>query len=489
MKNLRIPETYIYDLWLNKKLPSKLTTTDGNEIEILDPGVKNSDFAGPDFNHSRIRIGNITFNGDVEIDNYTTDWRAHGHHLNSRYNKTILHIVLTNNTNQTYSTNVSGRRIPILELKNYLDKDFILELEKKTDNTDDEVSMPCTYLNSALSIDDKLKFLKQLGLLKYKKKCLKILDRLKEIIFLREHKIGEPKVVHNFYKTIKERKYYSNEFDDLSLWNQILYEEIFEALGYTKNKETMSKLGKSIEYEFISKIEAKDFIIKAESLLFHISGIIPNIAKIKDEKTLEYIRELHTHWEAIKPNYNNTFFTPNNWHFFKLRPQNFPTVRLSAAARLLFKIIHQNLFKRLLDNFTKINNRSKLNALLLDTFIIKADGYWANHFNFSKEVRTNIKYFIGISRADEIIANCVLPILSVYFEIFDKRKETHKVLDLFVNYTQKESNNLIDMVSKNLNLFDYRLKSVYYQGMLELFRSNCIKNRCLECEIGQKVFS
>ena len=58
-----------------------------------------------------------------------------------------------------------------------------------------------------------------------------------------------------------------------------------------------------------------------------------------------------------------------------------------------------------------------------------------------------------------------------------------------MNYYQKEGNNLVDKVSTNLGLFDNRLKSVYYQGMLELFRSFCIKSKCLECEIGKKVFN
>jgi hypothetical protein len=226
-----------------------------------------------------------------------------------------------------------------------------------------------------------------------------------------------------------------------------------------------------------------------ESLLFNISGLIPDVTKIKDEKTIEYVRELTSHWDEIKLHYNNSYFTPNNWHFFKLRPQNFPTVRLAAGARLLDKIFHHNLFNRLVNAFSKTKDRNKLNSYLLDNLIIKADGYWANHYNFSKEVRTDIKYFLGLSRVDEIITNCLLPILSVYFEIFDKKLETQRVLELFVNYYQKEGNNLIDKVSTNLNLFDKRLKSVYYQGMLELFRVYCIKGKCLECEIGQRVFN
>ncbi|MCS7054431.1 MAG: DUF2851 family protein [Ignavibacterium sp.] len=488
MKNFRIPEDYIYDLWMNKKLPSNIQTVDGTEIEIIDPGIRNSDFAGPDFHNARIRIGNITFNGDVEIDNFTSDWKAHGHYLNSRYNKTILHVVLKNNSRKSFSTNSIGRDIPVLELKNYLDMDKRKELEKNSEKSED-IIMPCIQINHLMEVDEKIKFIRTLGLQRYKKKCLRILDRLKELVVLREHKVSEPRISHNFIEEIKGRKFYSKEFNDITFWNQVLYEEIFEALGYTKNKEIMQRLGKSLEYDFIQKIDSNNFIKKAESALFSISGLIPPVNKIEDEETLEYVRELNTNWQELKVFYNNNYFHLNNWHFYKLRPQNFPTVRLAAAAKYLHKIFKENLFNRMVNAFSKINDLKKISSLLYDIFIIKAEGYWAKHYNFSKPVRSEIKYFVGLSRVNEIVTNCILPILSVYFEIFDKKNEAKKVVNLFVNYTQKESNSLIDKVSTNLHIYEHRLKSVLYQGMLELFRGYCIKGKCLECEIGKKIFS
>ena len=488
MNKLRIPEKQIYDLWLSKKLPSKLRTLDDKEIEIIDPGIKNIDYAGPDFHNARIRIGNLVFNGDVEIDNFSSDWKAHGHHLNSRFNKTILHIVLKNNTNAIYSINSGGRHIPILEIGNYLDENIKQNLEKEY-KSKDELFIPCVEVNQKVSTEKKIKFLRQLGLRRYKRKCLKVLDRLKEIIVLSELKISEPVVNHNFHKDIKERKFYSKEFADIKLWNQILYEEIFEALGYTKNKDSMSKLGKNLEYEFISNIDNNDFIIKAESILFHISGLIPDITKLKDEETIEYVRKLVFHWNNLKVNYKNAYLKLNDWHFYKLRPQNFPTVRIAAAARILNKIFHKNLFLQIVNNFSKIKDNKKLISFLVDSFITKSEGYWANHYNFSRKVRTETKYFLGLSRVDEILTNCIFPILSIYFEIFDKKIETQRLLEIFVNYRQKEGSNLIDNISSRLKIFDYRLKSVNYQGMIELFRNYCINSKCLECEIGKEAFT
>ncbi|MCA2004853.1 MAG: DUF2851 family protein, partial [Ignavibacterium sp.] len=212
-------------------------------------------------------------------------------------------------------------------------------------------------------------------------------------------------------------------------------------------------------------------------------------SKLEDETTSEYIRDLYENWEKIKSNYDGILLNKSNWHFFKLRPQNFPTVRLAAGARLLDRIINKNLFSRIISAVTSIQNNYKLISKLRDLLIVKGEGYWSKHYNFNKEVRTDIKYFIGLGRADETIVNIILPILTVYFEIFDKRKLAEKVLSLYIHFSQKESNHLVDEVSEVLNVSEHKLRSVYYQGMIELFRNYCIKQNCLECEIGKKVFA
>ena len=96
--NSKISEELLYKIWEEKRLNNSLTTVEGLLLEIIDPGVRNNDEAGPDYFHSRIRIGNITFTGDIEIDTYHSDWKSHGHHLNQRYNKVILHAVLSNDS-------------------------------------------------------------------------------------------------------------------------------------------------------------------------------------------------------------------------------------------------------------------------------------------------------------------------------------------------------------------------------------------------------
>ena len=118
--NPKISEELIYKIWEEKRFNSSLATAEGLSIEVIDCGVRNTDEAGPDYHHTRIRIGNITFTGDVEIDTFHSDWKNHGHNLNQRYNSTILHVVLSNDSSYPFVVTQNGRKVPTLELKQYL---------------------------------------------------------------------------------------------------------------------------------------------------------------------------------------------------------------------------------------------------------------------------------------------------------------------------------------------------------------------------------
>ena len=111
------------------------------------------------------------------------------------------------------------------------------------------------------------------------------------------------------------------------------------------------------------------------------------------------------------------------------------------------------------------------------------------HFVFDKKSKELIKYSIGISRADEIIVNVLLPILLLYFEIFPDTESLKRIKNLFINYIQEGSNKLVNQVASELDLKKASRKSINYQGMIELFRNYCIKERCLECKIGEKIFN
>ncbi len=488
--NQNISEDLLYKIWEEKRLDKNLISAEGHSIEIIDPGVRNNSEAGPDYHHARIRIGNITFSGDIEIDMFHSDWKSHGHHLNQRYNKVILHAVLSNDSSYPFVITSSGRKVPTLEMQKFLTSTIKENLPDDLNKIkhEDEIKMPCRELNSQVSKSEKLEFIKDLGLLRFKKKCEKNIERLKELILLDKLQIKEPVVYHDFHKQISEFEYHKNDFKPLIFWNQLLYEQMFEALGFSKNKDIMSKLSKTAEIKFFENIGNVNSE-KIEAALLSIGGLMPEVNEIPDEETSEYIRKCVDSWSSEKSKYDSKYFNKTDWHFFKLRPQNFPTVRLAAGARILEKIICKNYFNQLLNIFKVDNQPQKIITQLRNELVIKADGYWQSHFNFNKPSKTNLNYFVGIGRADEIIINIILPIYSVYFEIHDEKKLSQKVLNLYMNYYQKEGNHLVDQVNEVLGFKNEKFKSIFYQGMIDLFRSYCVKQKCLQCEIGKKVFS
>ena len=488
--NPKIPEELIYKIWEEKRIDASLTTAEGLSIEIIDCGVRNTDEAGPDYRHARIKIGNITFAGDVEIDTLHSDWKAHGHNLNQRYNKVILHAVLSNDSSYPFVVTQSGRKVPTLSLEGYLSATIKQNIQQdlKAIQSEDEIKMPCSQLNHNVDRREKLSYLKNLGLLRFRKKCEKNIERLKEIVLLNELQIKEPKVFHDFHKEISNREYVQKDFEHLELWQQLYYEQLFEALGYSKNKDIMLKLSKAVDIKFFKTIDDLNKE-KIESILFHISGMFPDVIDIANEETSEYMRNSLDLWMAIKNNYDSGLLNKNEWNFFKLRPQNFPTIRIAAGARLLEKIIIHEQFIRIINIFKQNSDINKLITKLRNEIIIKGEGYWAGHYNFNKETKTKLNYFIGLGRADEIVINIILPIYSVYFEIHGDKDLSQKVLNLFLNYYQKEGNHLVDQINDILGLKNEKFRSVYYQGMIDLFRNYCIKNKCIECEIGKKVFN
>ena len=167
--NNKLPEDIIYKIWEEKRFDSPLITADGVPIDILDSGVRNKDEAGPDYQHSRIKIGNITFTGDVEIDTFHSDWKAHGHNLNQRYNKIILHVVLSNDSSYPFVVTQNGRKVPTLSIEPYLNSTIKDNINKDLIeiSQSDKLKMPCAELNNQVPRRDKLFYVKNTGLLRF----------------------------------------------------------------------------------------------------------------------------------------------------------------------------------------------------------------------------------------------------------------------------------------------------------------------------------
>ena len=488
---MKIHEKFLYEIWKEKNFSSDLQTTDLEKIEIIDPGIENKDLSGPDFLNARVKIGNITYQGDVEIDNWHSDWKSHGHFLNKNYNKLILHVVLSKDRFQPYVYTRDGRKVPSICLTDFTRDSFkeLIQDAISRERKNRIFDMPCTGLNDIVGEEEKLKFLFDLGTERFKKKSSKLFNRLKEILYLRNMHVREPVVKYDFGEEFRNLKYSAKDFSDPVIWQQLIYELFFEALGYSKNKDIMLKLAKAVNIEFLTKlVDNEDYKQVIESALFNVSGLIPESSSFPDEETTAYIRSLIEKWNEIKSSYDGITFGSEQWHFFKLRPQNFPTLRIVGGARLAEKIVKGPLITKFINLFETENRFNKLTAELRNLIIVEADDFWKNHFVFDKSSKDELKYFIGLSRADEIIINVILPVMMLYFEIFQNDESARRAKKLYLQYSQKSSNQLVNQVGKTLNIKEHINKSVYYQGAIEIFRNYCVRDRCLECKIGHKVF-
>ncbi|MDZ7624456.1 MAG: DUF2851 family protein [Ignavibacteriaceae bacterium] len=489
---MSINEKIIYEIWKEGKFKKELTVDDSQKIEIIDPGTHNKDSAGPDFLNARIKFGNITYLGDVEIDSWYTDWKTHGHFFDKRYNKVILHIVISRDKHQPYVFCKDGRKVYSICLLDFVDENIHTALidAVKAEKQNRKFDMPCLGRNDGVHKKEKLDFLFELGVERFNRKSKRFLDRLKEMIYLKEMKIREPILKYDFGEDYYNKKYAPADFSDIQIWEQLVYEMIFEALGYSRNKEIMIKLAKAVNIPFLNNFRSdENFELITESALFNVSGILPQKAKYYEESTTEYLRQLVEVWNSIRQMYDGIIFKKEDWNFFKSRPQNFPTIRLRGGGLLITHFLASDVFKTLTNYFNEDRSVKDANIVLRNYLITDAKGYWANHYNFDKQSPEKLNYFIGVSRADEIIVNVLFPVLNLYFDIFEKKEQSRKVKQLYIHYTQYGSNMLVEQVESTLGLTNASRRSINYQAMIELFRNYCVKERCLECKIGQKVFN
>jgi hypothetical protein len=476
----RIREKLLYEIWKSNGFETQLKTVDDQEIEIIDAGENNKNFAGPDFFNSKVKIGNLKYYGDVEIDVWHSDWKSHGHYLDKKYNKVILHVVLSKERFQPYVFTQDGRKVNSICLTDFISDSYQTSVRKaiQSEKSNRIFVMPCSELNKGVLPNEKLKYLSDL-----------VLERLKEMIYFKKNNIREPIVRYDFGEEFQNKKFSIEEFNEPVIWQQLVYEMIFEALGYSKNKDIMLKLAKAVNIDFLKTYcDEPDFDEIIECALFNVSGIISQDISTSDEETSEYLRKLVERWSLIKNQYDGTYFKKEKWNFFKLRPQNFPTVRIAGGSRIVKRLIISDFLNKLVESFSQDENQKKITSVLRNLTIVKASGFWRKHFVFDKPAKGEVNYFIGLSRADEIIINVLFPVLAVFFEIFQNKEANRSVKNLYLNYHQKSTNQVVIQVENSLHLENCGSKSVHIQGMIDLFRHYCVKERCLECTIGKSVF-
>ena len=490
-KPIDISENELHKIWMKNSFTSPLKTQSGDIVSVLSQGERNVTASGPDFKNARIRIGNLVYVGDIEIDSEYSNWKTHGHNIDSKYNKVILHISLTNKNNQHYIYTKDGRKVPTLTINRFLKREVFKKISSKVQQENDNKNyfIRCASVSEAVEIEKKKKFIAQLGVQRFSKKCDRLYERLKELSFISELQINEPTIKYSLHPEFVKKEFTSENFKDKNQWQQLLYESLFEALGYSQNKEIMKKLARSINLDFINSNISKDNSNALESLFFNVSGMMPEVRNLPKEEISEYTSQLASEWERLSKLFDGERFDETDWHFFRIRPQNFPTIRIMGGVQYINLILHHNIISNVIKKIEEIRKLPILINSIRSLLIIRSHGFWKSHYIFDQPAKTEIKYFIGFSRADEIMVNIILPFFMVYFDVFGKKELSKKILQMYNIYEQKDGNRIIHEVSTSLGVSDLLKHTVYTQGMIELYRNYCSKKNCHNCEIGKVVFN
>lgn len=421
-------EALLHFIWRYQKFSaSQLFTDDGQLVSIFSAGTPNSD-AGPDFSQAKIKIGDITWSGDVEIHISGKDWINHHHDKDPAYEKVVLHVVWNNNATISH---VNGSKIPTLELRQIVDEQVLTNYKKLFEPGNDLLCH--RFLGNIRSITKTSMMEKALAAR---------LESRAQVIF-------------------REIALTGND------WEEISWRMLCRNFGFKTNAETFNTLGKSLPHKIIKKEAAE--LKQIEALLFGQAGFLEE--HIEDD----YFKELQKEYSFKKKKYKlERKVDKHQWKFLRLRPGNFPTIRIAQLAALIQRI--PNLFSTLLN---ADGTRESLNLLE-----VSQSSYWRQHFNFGKESKSKVGG-LGKSSIENLIINTVVPLLFAY--------GLHKDADSLKDNALK----LLSQLKPEQNSITRKWKEVGFdvnsafdsQALIELHNEFCLKKRCLHCSIGAEVIN
>ncbi len=453
MKKLGLNEDFICRIWEDKSFYTSLKTCNGESVEILNHGTKNPD-AGPDYKDAKVKIDGKIYTGSIEIHRSVKDWYAHNHKGDNKYNDLILHVAFyENDEGENYADPKvrKARSIPNVILSKFLSRS-VHEIWKEIINKPSpEFKLPCYPDNSSVALPLKNEWIIALSRERLNFKTARLKSQIESL---------------------------STEIKKKILWEQVMFEFICEALGYSKNKEAFLRLSRMVELDIIKKKNLS--LTEIDALLFGLSGFLYDLS-FKDW----YITQLKTNWQRLKDELKAGQMDKSEWSFFRLRPSNFPTLRIAYASGLLHDLLNNNLFKDIIRIFESGNNIKK--SLLKRFLEIQISEYWHHHYNFGK-LASNELNSIGKERITDIIVNVIVPLVSLYAELFDKVNLKSRVEYFYKKEKQKSgANEVIRVMEKQLCLKVNTMSGE--QGLLQLHNFYCVKGKCGTCEIGKTVFA
>ncbi len=421
-------EDFLHYLWKYKKFDLfDLKTATGEPIEVIKTGIHNH-LAGPDFFNAQLKIAGQFWAGNVELHSKASDWYAHGHENDSHYDSTILHVVWE------YDMDIYGknnRPIPTLILKKFIKPQLIISYKNLFDNQQrgfnncerDFASVPHGLVTD---------WLERLYLERLERKVTQIKTLLIE-----------------------------NNND----WEAILFRMLARNFGTKINRDAFEALAETLPFKKVRKIANVAGGLEATFL-----GMAQLLPEGPDE---EHPKKLKNDFEFLKTKYRLKSAVAVPMHFFRLRPVNFPTIRLSQLAAVYEHKV------QLFSEVIRINDVEGFYKL----FSVQASTYWDTHFNFGKEQPKRVK-ILTKNFIDLLMINTLIPIKFAYNRTINKTDQ-ESILNL-ISQISPEKNKITD---RFYALGDIPKNALMSQGVLQLKNEYCDKNQCLKCRVGNYLIN
>ncbi len=254
-------------------------------------------------------------------------------------------------------------------------------------------------------------------------------------------------------------------------WDETFYRMLTRYFGFRVNTEPFEMLATALPFKIIRKHSDNRFQI--EALLFGTGGMLEE-GLFREALSDKYYKDLIKEYRILSAKYSLQPIHGWLWKFCRLRPVNFPTVRISQLAALLATA--GGLFSRTMDA-PEIKQ-------LKDLFGVSASYYWDNHYVFGKKSKTVSKN-TGNQATDIFLINAVIPLVFIYGRFHDNRDVCDKALTFLENIDPEKNSVTRDWESAGI-----KVESAFYtQALLQLTNEYCRKRRCLECRIGGRIIS
>ncbi|AEI47887.1 DUF2851 family protein [Runella slithyformis] len=418
-------EDFLYFLWQFQYFQkTNLQTAGGEALQILAVGLRNTN-AGPDFLNGRVLIDGLEWVGNVEMHLRSSDWHRHTHTHDRAYDSVILHVVWENDA---VIERPDGSLVPTLALKPLTS---LLLLQKYRALLDSREVIPCARQFEGVPELQKRSMLDRALLQRLQRKAATVHEMLAR-----------------------------NQQD----WEETTYQLLAQNFGFKINAEPMLRLAQGLPLKVLLK--HRDNLTQLEALLLGQSGLLTN-APGADDYSMVLEREYA--FLATKYGVNSHQLRAHEWKFLRLRPANFPTVRLAQLATL---IQQQTSFFSL---FIHADTVPQLSNVLH----VQQSDYWRKHYLFQKESAVKVPA-LGKTSVENIIINTVVPLLVAYSEARDNRSFLDKAMG-FLEQLPTEKNHVTEvwetLGQSAKNAFDS-------QAVIELYTHFCQPKHCLSCTIG-----